>query len=84
MNSYLVTAEVHDGEHAHFARCLIKANSYEEALAWASAECEKEENRFTYGDGLVATSLDGVQEVKPNELQVIKRLGIAYFVTEEV
>ncbi len=84
MKYFLATYEILDGEHEHKGALILEAETAEEAYRLADAEefepeTDSDKFYFSYcGDGMTACKNRGCQEITPEQMQFLERVGLAY------
>ena len=85
MKYFLARFTIYDGEHEHGGEFVVKAKSLDTARQIAMKEqhdvgSDEANTWWDYGDGLTASELNSIEEIKKSEAEVLDRLRAAYFV----
>ena len=84
MKYFLATYEIIDGMHGHKGAVIIEARTIEEAENIAESQehdvdtSEEEHKYFDYGDGTTASKNEIVTEITNEEMEFLRRVGLAY------
>ena len=85
MKYFLAKFTIYDGTYEHGDQFLVKAKSQNDAHKIAVQEEHDTESGnsgtfWNYGDGLTASRLQSLEEIEKSDVEVLNRLGVAYFV----